>query len=297
MRDLSGIKLAVLGGDRREVEAARLFILGGAETRVIGLPQEPGLEKATQAETLEEAVTGVEVVVGPVLGLDDEGYLHVLPGQPRLCLTQEVINRIPRGALFFIGKARPWLEDWCRQGGIRLVEFREMDDFAILNSIPSAEGAIQMAMERLPITIHGCQAFVLGLGRTGLTLARTLAALGARVTVVARKQADLARAYEMGCRPVEFHHLGEFVGEAEVVFNTVPALVLQEPVLSRARKGAVIIDLASAPGGTDFEAAHRLGLDAVLAPGLPGKVAPRTAGKIIADLVSRWIEEELPLGR
>jgi len=297
MRDLSGIRLAVLGGDQREAEAARLFILGGAEARVIGLPGNPELEKASWAETLEEAVSGVEAVVAPVLGTDEDGYLHVLPGQPRLRLTQEVLNRIPGGALFFIGKARPWLRDWCRQGGVRLVEFREMDEFAIMNSIPSAEGAIQMAMERLPVTLHGCQAFVLGLGRTGLTLARTLMALGARTTVVARKPADLARAYEMGCRPVEFRRLEGFIGEAEVVFNTVPALVLREPVLARARKGVVIIDLASAPGGTDFEAARRLGLEAVLAPGLPGKVAPRTAGKILADLISRLIEEELPLSR
>lgn len=65
-----------------------------------------------------------------------------------------------------------------------MVETLDMDEMAILNSVPTAEGAIMMAMQELPITIHGSTAVVVGLGRTGFTLARALLALGARVIAI-----------------------------------------------------------------------------------------------------------------
>jgi len=77
--------------------------------------------------------------------------------------------------------------------GIQLIETANLDELAILNSIPSAEGAIQMAMDATKITIHGSASFVLGLGRFGTTLARMLHGIGAQVTGVARKPSDLAR--------------------------------------------------------------------------------------------------------
>ncbi|MCL4424899.1 MAG: dipicolinic acid synthetase subunit A, partial [Firmicutes bacterium] len=178
--------------------------------------------------------------------------------------------------------------------GVRVIPYRERDDFAILNSIPSAEGALQVAMENLPVTLHGSTALVLGLGRTGLTLARMLCGLGARTVVVARNPAQLARAAEMGCCPVPLRNLGAVIREGTVVFNTIPALVLNREVLGKAQPELLIIDLASAPGGTDFAGAGELGLKTIWALGLPGKVAPRTAGRAIFQVVASFLAREFP---
>jgi len=135
----------------------------------------------------------------------------------------------------------------------------------------------------------------MGFGRTGITLARVLQALGAKTTVVARNVAQLVRAEEMRLETARYSQLDIFSGQVDVIFNTVPALVLNETILSCLPTGVLIIDIASAPGGTDFDAAKKLGIKAVLAPGLPGKVAPITAGRILAKVVPRLLAGELTL--
>jgi len=290
--DINSMVVVVVGGDSRQAEVVRRFLALGAEVRVCGLPWSEDFRGAVRCETVEEAFRGAGVVVGPVLGADAGGFVHAQPGIDRPEVREEDLRVLKLGARFFIGLGTPSLREMAARAGVALVEYREGDDFAILNSIPSAEGAIQMAMEMLPITLHGSSAFVLGFGRTGQTLAGMLRGIGAHVTVAARKTRDLARIYAEGHHPVEFGELRRELGKADVVFNTAPALVLDREALSAMNREAVIIDLASAPGGTDFEAARGLGIKAVLAPGLPGKVAPRTAGRYVADLVIRYLKRQ-----
>jgi hypothetical protein len=142
-------------------------------------------------------------------------------------------------------------------------------------------------------TIHGSRSCVIGFGRVGITLARTLKAMGAEVTVVARNPGQLARAYEMGCVRADYSQLRDIVNNTDVIYNTVPQLILDRSVLKYANPELLIIDLATQPGGTDFEAANVLGIKAILAPGLPGKVAPVFAGRILADVIPRLIISEL----
>jgi len=146
---------------------------------------------------------------------------------------------------------------------------------------------VQMAMEKLPITIHGSRCLVLGFGRTAQTLAQLLDAMHAKTTVVARNQSQLARAEAMGLHIIHISELVNCLQQPNVIFNTIPAPVITEDILARLTPATLIIDLASAPGGTDFIAAQRLGIEALLAPGLPGKVAPRTAGLLLARVVPR----------
>ena len=238
-----------------------------------------------------------DVVVAPVGGTDEVGHIaytivadQEFPG-PRL--TEDVVARMRPGTLLIIGSARPALEALCLRYGVRLVAYRERDEFAILNSIPSAEGAIAMAMDASAITVHQSASVVLGHGRLGSVLAAMLRGIGAFTTVVARSQAERARAAAAGHRAVSFAQLPAVVREADLLFNTVPAPVLPAAILEQAPRDLVLIDVASAPGGTDFAAAKRLGVFARLAPGLPGIVAPRTAGRIEADMVLMVLAEEL----
>jgi dipicolinate synthase subunit A len=120
-------------------------------------------------------------------------------------------------------------------------------------------------------------------------MARTLKALGSDVTIVARNPGQLARAYEMGCNRAGYEKLHEIMNHTDIVFNTVPTMVLDSSILKYANPDVLIIDLATQPGGTDFEAANTFGLKAILAPGLPGKVAPVYAGKILAEVIPRLI--------
>ncbi|WP_338834778.1 Dipicolinate synthase subunit A [Moorella humiferrea] len=281
---LSGIKVAMLGGDAREVILLEELLRQGAEIKVAGLVELPRQDGCTICEDPADAVEGADVIILPVPGIKGEGLIYAPRARRPLYFSQEVAAAIPAGTPVLVGVARPPLKEMAAAGGWLLVETAEMDEMAILNSIPTAEGAIMLAMQEMPITIHGCEALVLGLGRTGFTLARMLDGIGARVTVIDRGAPDRARAYVEGWPAFPFSELAAAVARADVIFNTVPAPVLTRDVLSRTKPEVLIIDLASDPGGTDFNAAADLKRRAMLAPGLPGKVASQTAGKILARI-------------
>jgi len=292
--DLRGIKIAVIGGDQRDIYLMQELIKLGAAVTAIGFSPCPELNQVCLVDRLETALLKAQVLILPMGGTDSEGNIKTLDQDVTLRLSPEIAVTIPEGVLVIIGFARDFVKEWSLKYGWKMIEIAEMDTVAILNSIPSAEGALQIAMEKLPITIHGSNSFVLGFGRLGITLARMLQGIGAKTTVVARKRSDLSRAGEIGYRPLHCSQLHQSISEADVIFNTVPAMILNEELLSLLNKDTLIIDIASSPGGTDFTAAKRLGLQAVLTPSLPGIAAPKTSGKILAQVIPQLILREAP---
>jgi dipicolinate synthase subunit A len=290
--NLKGLKVAVMGGDARDLTIVEELAASGALVNVTGLPAkvEPGVA-AFQGQ--EECLQGINALILPVPGINEDGLIYAPLADQPLTLTERLISMMPSNIPVFVGVAGPKLVRLMEQKELRLIELMKMDEVAIYNSIPSAEGAVQMAMEMLPITIHGCTAYVLGFGRTGATLARLLGAMGAKTRVAARRKESLARIAEMTLTPIPFDQLSKSLREADAIFNTVPSMVLTGEILENVSPEAVIIDLASAPGGTDFQAADRLGIKAVLAPGLPGRVAPKTAGRILARTILGFLAEEI----
>jgi len=290
---LSGLKVAVLGGDDRELILICELVKMGATVAVAGYPKDKVAHGAFSVNTVEEACKDAEVVILPLPGTNAEGVIRAVYAEENLILTEKAIQSIAPNALVIIGTARPFLKQWSEKYSFMLLEVNDMDELAILNSIPTAEGAIQIAMEETRIAIHGSRSCIIGFGRVGITLARTLKAMGSTVTVVARNPGQLARAYEMGCSRADYSQLRDIVNNTDVIYNTVPQLILDRSILKYANPELLIIDLATQPGGTDFEAANALGIKAILAPGLPGKVAPVFAGRILADVIPRLIITEL----
>lgn len=290
---LSGLKVAVLGGDARELILVAKLVKMGATVVVAGFPREMISPGAYMASTVEEACKDAEAVIMPLPGTNPQGVIRAVYHEGQLVLSEKAVRSLAPQAVVVIGWAQPYLKQWSKQYGFVLIEINDDDELAILNSIPSVEGALQIAMEETAITIHGSRSCIIGFGRVGTSLARILKALGADVYVVARNKGQLARAHEMGCHRLEFTDLPRIIGSCDLIFNTVPAPVLGRDALQHAHPDIVIIDLANQPGGTDFEAANDFGLKAILAPGLPGKVAPVSAGLILADVIPRLIIAEL----
>ncbi|SDG71357.1 dipicolinate synthase subunit DpsA [Desulfosporosinus hippei] len=290
---LKGIRFAVVGGDDRELYLISELQKQGAYIIGVGFEKASPNSEMMLATSLEDVVSKVDVLLFPMFGTDERGVVKAKYSDRPIVLNKKLLESIPRNVPLVIGYARPALKSAAENLGIQLLETAKLDELAILNSIPSAEGAIQMAMEATKITIHGSQSFVLGLGRCGWTLARMLVGIGAHVTGVARKPSDIARAEEMGLQALHFINLEDEIGRAEIIFNTVPHQVLDQMMLEKVSRDAVIIDLASIPGGTDFEYAQMLGIKAQLAPGLPGIVAPKTAGRILAHIYPQLILRHL----
>jgi dipicolinate synthase subunit A len=288
---LTGLNIAFVGGDARLLEVIRYMLDLDATVSLIGFDeiahQFQGIEVVKVVTT--ETFRNTDVVILPVAGMDDRGVIEAHYSPYPIVLTDEHFASMPKHIKVVTGIAKPYLQTVCEKYGLNLIKLMELDEVAILNSIPTAEGAIQLAIQHTDITIHGSNSVVLGFGRCGITLSRTLAALGSRVKVGARKPADLARIQEMNMEPFPLAELAQHVTQADLVFNTIPAMVLTADMLAKIPKTCVIIDIASNPGGTDFRFAEKRGIKAILAPSLPGIVAPKSAGQIIAYTLGRLL--------
>lgn len=294
MQPLAGLQIGILGGDARARYLSQELVHNGASILAVAAPVPDGVSEIRVCRTLDEVCSNADALIVPLPGIDAQGRLNDAHGAAIMEVSAALLDRVGRNTPIFTVVARAYMLKMAEQLGLRLVELSSIDEFAIWNSIPSAEGAIQLAMEKVPITIHGSRSFVLGLGRTGMTLARMLAGIGAHTTVIARRPESVARAVEMGFQGASFKKLAGIIDQADIIFNTVPELVLSADLLEAANPHVCIIDIASAPGGTDFKAAERLGIQAMLAPSLPGKVAPKTAGHIMARIITRLLLENAP---
>lgn len=286
------IQVAVIGGDVRQLAVVEALIPMAQTVKVYGHPQTALPKNAIYCVALENALEAVNTVVLPIGGMNDAGMIRSYQTDQFIDFGR-YFNFLELGTLVLTGSlTAKWLEQATKRE-LQVVQYAEDDTIAILNSIPTAEGAVQIALEQLPITIHGSQVLVVGFGRVGMTVARTFQGLGAQVTVVARRFELLARAREMGYGTVIQPQLVLVVAKMQIIINTVPAILFDHTILAASAPEVLIIDLASAPGGIDFDAAKALGRKAIFAPGLPGKVAPQTAGAILALAIPELIIKAL----
>lgn len=293
---LTGIRTVFVGGDARQIEVIRKCADMDASVKIAGFEklQEP-FQGVTREPLTPELLAEADALVLPVVGCDDEGRVSALFSEGPLKLQEEHIAAMPKNGVVYTGMAKHYLRTMCNKYRIKLVEILERDDVAIYNSIPTAEGALMMAIQNTDFTIHGSTSMVLGMGRTGFTMARSLQGLGATVKMGVRKSEHFARAEEMGWKPFMIKDLGSEVVDVDLLFNTIPTMIVTAQIISKMPREAVIIDLASAPGGCDFRYAEKRGIKAMLAPGLPGIVAPKTAGIILANALVELISEEIKI--
>lgn len=276
------------GGDRREIELYRIWRKLGVGIKLAGFEgADPPVESGAGADEDDFAAAGV--LIAPLSGIRADGTVSAYGKNNRFLLASQMARCNP-DLLLLAGSVAPPLDDLLA-GQCRLVVTGEDEELALLNAIPTAEGAIHKAMELSPVTLHGSIALVIGLGRCGAALARALRGLGAHVRVLVRRRESAALAFSAGFTPYIIADADTALAESDFIFNTVPAPLLDASLLSKVKREALVLDLASAPGGTDFDAAASLGLQAVLLPALPGMAAPRTAGEILARVYPRLIAE------
>ncbi len=285
-------KLALVGGDLRQRSAAGELMRAGYTVTLFGFDtyDEPGGEPSLPVAESEASLREAEILLLPLPVF--RGDCLNMPFSRRRMTGEELLPLLGGGLRFAVGGLLPpEFAEQLRGRGVECFDLCEDERFNILNAVPTAEGALAIAMSGMKTTLSGSRAAVLGFGRIGKALCRLLTAVGASVTVAARSDRDRAAAEVSGCRAVSYDELPAAAREQDVLFNTVPHIVVTEEILSGLKRDAFLIDLASRPGGVDGQAASRCGVRVISALSLPGKVAPVTAGRIIAECTVRRLKE------
>ncbi len=280
------LTFAFIGGDLRQIQVIRRLSAMGHEVRTFGLENACNAEKK---DSLSACLSGADIVVLPLPYNIGETINVSLSKE--VILTNDVIESMSEHQLLLAGKCDNYLHALAELHHIRLFDYMDREELSVLNTIPTVEGALSIAMTETPFTIHGSQCLVLGYGRIGKLLSKALQSLGATVHVAARKHSDLAWIKANAMTAIPMKHFSEGLGQYDLIFNTAPVMLLGFKQLSLISDDCLIIDLASKPGGVDFQTAQELGKKVIWALSLPGKVAPDTAGDIIKDTIINILEE------
>ncbi|MCT2534575.1 dipicolinic acid synthetase subunit A [Aquibacillus koreensis] len=286
--------IAVLGGDARYLEMVKNMSKSDhIHIELVGFDQlKQGFSGARQIDIEDLDLSKLDAIILPIPGTNEEGYIETVFSDKKIQITAEWLKKLPKHCLVFSGIATNHLQDIVKEANLSLFPLMNRNDVAIYNSIPTVEGTIMIAIQNTDFTIHSSKVIVLGLGRVGMSVASKFAALGADVYVGSRSKEDIARATEMGLTGFHMGELSAYTAKCNILINTVPAMVVTDKVIQPMPSNALIIDLASKPGGTDFDYAEKRGIKALHSLGLPGMVAPKTAGEILGHVIEQIIYEE-----
>ena len=282
-------RFSIIGGDMRNVKLSELLSEDGHEVHTFALDNTGKISQ--RCSDLREAFALSDIAVGPMPFTSGDGTYLNAPFHPEkieIAKIADVIRESGFGGLLIGGRVPLALSGV----GAVSADLLQRDDLAVLNSVPTAEGALQIAMEELPYTIRGLRTVVCGMGRVGSTLARLMQRVGADVTVAARSSRDFAICEAEGLQSCTYSHLRRILPEALLVYNTVPALIFGRELLDCMTREALLIYLASMPGGTDFEYAAKRRIRTIHALSLPGKVAPAGAAQIIQKVIYNILHEK-----
>lgn len=289
---LTDMQIAIIGGDARQLEVIRKLTELDAKLSLVGFEQlDHAFTGASKEKINELDFSSLDAIILPVAGTTPDGYVDTIFSNEKIKLLEEMVMKTPEHCTIFSGITNAYLNKIIEKTKRRHTLLFSRDDVAIYNSIPTVEGTIMMAIQHTDITIHGSNVTVLGLGRVGMSVARTFHLLGSKVKVGARRPEHIARITEMGLTPFHLDEITQWVSDTDILINTVPHLIVTATVIAKMPVQTLIIDLASKPGGTDFRYAEKRGVKALLAPSLPGIVAPKTAGSILANVLSHLLEE------
>lgn len=280
---------AVIGGDLRSAYLAGELAVDGYKVITTGFDSADLPPCVTGCTNPMQAISLADCVILPLPVTAEGGTLNAPFSRVRISLDQ-VLNAVKPAHYLLGGNISDTVRKEVEARGLAIDDYFKREELAIQNAVPTAEGAVQLAMEELPITLSGAHCLVTGYGRVARTLSHLLVAIGAHVTVAVRKCAEAAWAQVEGCDTVDIHKLAS-VGDFDVIFNTVPAMLFNRDVLENMNRETLVIDLASRPGGVDFSAAADTQIKTIWALSLPGRVAPKSAGLIIKNTILNMIKE------
>ncbi len=282
--------IGIFGGDKRQVYMALALLSKGYTVATYRTHTKVIHENCTELSSLRELFEGAKVLIGPIPMSKDKTTINASSVAEDLSLDN-IIQLLSKEHLLFGGVIPSNIIKACESEGIYYYDLMKDERITILNAIATAEGTIMEAIAASERNLHASKCLVLGYGRCAKVLAAKLKALDAHVLVAARSEDALAHAEAMGLSVVTLPYIKCVLPSCDYIFNTIPSLILTPDCLEYVNKQACIIDIASAPGGLDYDYAKQLQINAKLCLSLPGKVAPKTSADILVTTIHSLIKE------
>lgn len=284
-------KILILGGDKRSIYLANGMCKDGENISVFGFDDVSVFNKnITIKDNLSDAISDADYVITGVPTSKDEITLNTPLYKEKIYMY--TFFEMAKGDRVILGAGLSQrIKHMADVYEVDMCDYLKREELAVLNTIPTVEGAIETAMRETEHTIHSSQCLVLGFGRIGKLLSKMLSNMGAKVTSQARKAHDLAWIDALGYNKTDIKDVHYNLDRYDIIFNTIPSEIFKEKDYKYMKKGCLLIDLASLPGGFNSHYAQKYGIRLVRALSLPGKCAPLSAAEYIKETIENMIDE------
>lgn len=286
--------VSIIGGDLRIVNLIELLAKDDFLVYTYGLENSEDLvenKNIRRCKNISELVNSSEIIIGPVPMTNDSQNLSAPFSEEKIAIEELLNEMANKNKMFLAGQLSEKTISMIQERNINYIDLLKREELVVLNTIATAEGAIQITMENTQKTIHGSNILIMGFGRVGKVLAKMLDGIGAKVSCEARKNSDIAWIKAYGYTPLHLSELENELGNYDIIINTIPFQILDENRLRYIKKDCTIVDLSSNPGGVDRRAARELGIKLIWALSLPGKVAPMTSAEFIKETLYHILKE------
>lgn len=290
---------SVLGGDARQVFLAEMLTESGRSLCHYALASQPNncssvsehISIIREAPSLEEACIHSRSVICPFPFTKNGADVSVENSIHRFSI-QTLLHLLRPGQSFFAGCIPASFKEAAAKNGIAVFDYADDISLPVYNSISTAEGAVCEAIIHSPFNLHKSRCAVLGFGKCGHSIVCCLKGLSANVSVFTDNTEEAARASLVADESFPLSSLPDCAGNFRFIFNTIPAQFINENTLKNIDRSALIVDIASSPGGVDYKAAHRLGILALQCLGLPGKYAPASSARFLKHFIDTKLSSQ-----
>ena len=279
-------KFLVVGGDLRNVELAKLLKEDEKTVYTYGM-------NINSTKKLETFLEGVEVVIGPIPFSRDGLNVNSTFVESKI-LIKDLLEKI-KGKILIAGNISEDVKKLAENYNIQVIDVMKSEKLAVLNTIATAEGTIELMIANTNTIIFDSNVLILGFGRVAKTLADRLKGLVKSITCASREDDELAWIEVYGYEKLNLNDFvkcqesKKYLKNYDVIINTIPSMLLDAEKLQYVNKEVLLIDLASNPGGIDKEETKKQGLKLIHALGLPGKVAPKSSAKFIKEVLPNYL--------
>lgn len=287
------MKVLFLGGDKRQLEIINHLEKKGHNIDIIGYKQADLKGSVNKIELNDIKIENYNVVIFPVNGVKEDFSITSDFDIDKIILKPDFLIGISEKSIIFTGIKTNALNEMLDKVKKNAIVLMEDDEVKKENSIPTVEGIIGDLIYNTDYTINGANIFILGYGNIGKLLTEKLKGLGANLTVGVLLFEEYKKVTEndINCIYTNNQFLMEnSMQENDIVINTVPELIINKDYLKVVNKNAYILDISSHPHGVDFNSANELNIKNKLLLGIPGNVAPKTAGLILVNKIEDILE-------
>lgn len=286
------MEILILGGDLRYLKIIET-LSEKYNVDVVGYKNTYINEKIKNININDVEIKKYDVIIFPINGVMDKNLITCRFNNIPIKLPKDLLKETKENVLIFSGINTKNLEEMLKTSNRKCTFLMQDEKIVKDNAIPTSEGIIADIIINTEKSLTDQNILIFGYGNIGKVLVNHLKLLGSNITVGIIEPNDKKELNELNIKNFytnDKEKLKNEINKTDIIINTVPKKIINEKDYKHINKEAYLLDISSHPHGFDEELLNEFFIKNKLYLGIPGKIAPITAGKILTNKINEIME-------